>query len=213
MWRDGFSVFVLGSILVFVVITASGCISLSTFNSPQTTPKDQGSLGAGTLLLFEENEDDTERAAEDDVDDGSGVAFYPEAYGRIGLAERWDVGMKVSPFVFFADVKYQVVDADVDVAADLGVSVGGAFGGGTFAAYPAVLVGTERFFVGGRMTMMTGSIELFSTDATYSGTVPNVMVGGSIGNKIRIMPEVNVYFDEPSFLPGLGVQYRFGEDG
>lgn len=204
MWRNGFRISVLGSIVICVLFTAPGCISLSTFNSPETTPNGSGSLGAGAVVFIEEDEED-----------GDNVGVLPEAYGRVGLSDRWDVGVKVSPFVFFSDVKYQVVDARVNVAADLGVSTGGLADEDalTFAAYPAVFVGTERFYAGGRLTFAGGTIELFDEDVTYSGTIPSVMVGASFGSKFRVMPEINLYLEEPRLLPALGIQYRIGDDG
>lgn len=193
---------------ICVLFAGPGCIALSTYNSPQTMPKGSGSVGAGTAIVVS-----------NEADDGPGVTPLPAAYGRIGLGRRVDAGLKVAPYVLFADLKYQLLDRRIDVAADLGVSYGAVVN--TVAAYPALYVGTDRFYVGGRLAAVSGSIDsdessLFSDEATFSGVVPGVVVGASIGDQFRVMPEVNVHFStsggSPMVLPGIGFQYRLGKN-
>jgi len=70
-----------GAICVFTV--GPGCMTLGTYNSPQTTPEGSTSVGAGTTIVVD-----------NEADGGSTVAPLPAAYGRIGLGSRVDVGIK-----------------------------------------------------------------------------------------------------------------------
>lgn len=195
-----------GVIFLAVILLSPGCVSFSTFNSPQTTPKGSGSLGAGAAVFG--------------VGEGE-TGIFPEAFGRIGIAEQWDVGIKVAPHVFFSDLKYQFVDRRLDVAADLGVSYGGFLGASTIAAYPGVFVGTDHFYVGGRQTILAGQFApedggLFDEASPFSGNFTTVVAGGSIGgDRVRLLPEVNLHLPieegDPIVMPGFGLKYRFGE--
>jgi len=191
---------------ICVLFAGPGCISLGTYNSPQTMPEGSGSVGAGTAIAVSNEAD------------GVDVTPLPAAYGRIGLGRRIDAGLKVAPFVLFADLKYQFLDRRIDVAADFGVSYGVLLN--TVGAYPALYIGTDRFYVGGRLAAVSGSIDsdessLFN-DATFSGVIPGVVVGASIGDRVRVRPEVNVHFStsdgSPLVLPGIGFQYRLGKN-
>ncbi len=196
------SLFVMG--IIFIM---SGCVSFTSFNSPQTTPKGEGSIGAGTALFVDTEEEE--------------VGVLPSAYGRVGIAERWDAGLKVAPHVFFSDLKYQIVRSGIDVSADLGLSYSGFFSASTVAAYPGVYVGTDQFYVGGRQTLLVGSFDpeedssLFGQETSFSGNFTTFMVGASVGgSRVRVMPEVNLHIPsgegEAMILPALGLEYRFG---
>lgn len=197
-------------VIICILFAGSGCMTLGTYNSPQTTPKGSTSAGAGTAIVVS-----------NEADDGPTATPLPAAYGRIGLGPRMDAGLKVAPYVLFADFKYQLMDRRVDVAADLGVSYGVP---NTVGAYPALYVGTDRFYVGGRLAAISGSTGSGSTDSnensllsdevTFGGVVPGVVMGASIGDRFQVRPEVNVHFStsggSPLVLPGIGFQYRFG---
>ncbi|MFB6229677.1 MAG: hypothetical protein ABEL04_00850 [Salinibacter sp.] len=186
-------------------------MTLGTYNSPQTTPEGSTSVGAGTAIVVN-----------NEADDGSTVTPLPAAYGRIGLGSRVDAGIKAAPYVLFADLKYQLLDRQVDVAADFGISYGVP---NTVGAYPALYVGTDRFYAGGRLAIISGSTgsentnsgesSLFSDEITFSGVVPGVVVGASIGDQFRVRPEVNVHLPtgggSPMVLPGIGFRYQFGQ--
>lgn len=185
------------------LLVGPGCYTLTTFNSPQTTPDGEAALGAGMGAYVQTGE-------------GNNVTMsaVPVAHGRIGLGDRWDAGAQLSPFVLFTDVKYQLVDQSVGVAADVGVSAGFP---NLVGVYPALFVGTDRFYVGGRVAALSSTQDLDDDDVVvdeeFSSTLPGIMVGASLGNQVRIMPELNLYFPtndrDPFFLPAIAFKYRF----
>lgn len=191
--------------LVGLLLAGPGCVSMSTFNSPQTTPKDEVHLGVGVGGMFV----------------GEAMSGpLPEIYGRVGVGDRVDVGGKVTgPFGgVTAGLKYQPVDRGIDVAADLSGSLSFT---GSNAVHPALFLGTERLYVGGRMVVFGGNasgevIGLGLGDVRPSTTMPGLLIGGSLGERaFRVMPEVGVYFqdgtDKALIVPGIGLQFRLGE--
>ena len=179
-------------------------MSFTSFNTPNTTPEGEFAAGVGSSMIIDTDEEDRS------------VTPLPAFYGRVGLSSQLDAGFKVEPWVMFADLKYQLVDRRLKVAADMGVSYGLP---NTVTAYPALFVGTDHFYVGGRVAALSSRIDdddsSIDEDLTFSGVVPGVMAGASIGDKFRVMPEVNIHFstegDRPVVLPAIGVQYRFGD--
>ena len=186
------------------VLILQGCVSLSTFNTPTTTKKDNIRLGIGLGGM------------------GVGEATvgpFPEVYGRVGLGERVDIGGKFTGPLggITADVKYQLVDQRLKMAADLSGSI---FFAGPNSVQPGLLVGTEHLYLGGRLMVFPGPLSgdqrTFEFDDVSASTVmPGVLLGASIGNQeFRVMPEVSAYFaegtDRAIFVPGLGLRFRLG---
>lgn len=174
------------AVVLSLLVVVPGCVSLTSYNSPQTMKEGTGSFGGGVSFIVS---DDTAESVQ--------ATPYPVMYGRIGMAKKWDVGLKIAPYFMYTDVKYQLADRPLDVATDLGVSYGLP---NTVAAYPAIYIGTEHLYVGGRYTFVTGSLNLDENDtglsgnAQFSGSYPSCIAGASIGGRFRVMPEVTVHF-------------------
>lgn len=184
-----------------------GCVSLSTYNSPQTMPKDEFHLGiggGGTLI----NE--------------TVAGPVPEVYGRVGVGERMDIGGKFTGPIggITADLKYQLLEGGIDVAAGLGGSI---FFTGPNVIYPALFFGTERLYGGARVVVFASHPNydddvLAFRDAFPEDVMPGIIVGGSFGGEeFRLMPELGVYFPDgseaPLLTPGVGLQFRLGGGG
>ena len=107
-----------GFLIIFFWVIVSSCVSMSSMQTARTTPKDDYGFGFGAGTV--------------NSDLGLGVdtvhiSFpFMEAYGRYGITDKLDIGMK---FTFIgtiaADVKYQVIGDRNTVFAG---SVGGGFG-------------------------------------------------------------------------------------
>jgi hypothetical protein len=82
-----------------------------------------------------------------------------------------------------------------------------------FAFYPCLLVGQDHWYAGVRRTYETssGTFNIFGPGSFSSDQVStNIVLGGSIGDKVRVLPEINIYFREdekPFIVPALGFQF------
>lgn len=197
----------LGStILALLLLAGPGCVSLSTFNTPETRPKDDVYLGIGVGGM-----------AVGETTTGP----LPVFYGRVGLGDRVDIGGKfIVPFGgISADLKYQLIDRRIKVAADLGGSI---FFTGPNAVHPALLIGTDQFYVGPRVMIFPGDGpnadgEFGIDESAFSRTMPGVVVGAALGGEeFRVMPEVSLYVprgtDEAILVPGVGLRFRIAGD-
>ena len=186
-----------------LAVAVSGCISYSTFQTPRVLERGEVVIGAGATGL-----------------PGDDPAVLPEVYGRFGIAERVDAGVKmtgVPPWAWLmGDVKYQVVDGPFAVAADMGVSYAGtgvtidddSSDIGFLGLYPAIMAGTDRLYGGAKLIYIAAG----DGDTEWlSGNLYGLFAGTSFGERWRFLPEVHVYFgDETAVLGGLGVQYTLG---
>lgn len=186
-----------------LVLVLSGCVSLSTFQSPRVLDPGTTQLGAGVIVTGGEA--------------GTGeVAIV----ARRGLADGVDVGAKlwgIPPFLgLYADVRYQILREPFLVSGTLGGSVFSVREDGdddrsvsTTALYPTVLVGTERLFGGVRWTQVFGSAG--DLEENYGVGFPGIVVGASFGSRLILAPEVNVHFGEGGtlVLPGAALHFRF----
>jgi len=115
---------------------------------------------------------------------------------RLGLLPNLDVGVRLSPNLLgLVDVKYRLLSFPLNVAASLGVSwyprTGALFStsySGGMALYPVVAVGTERLFGGLRAVVLNEFREQHGSWQFH----PGAYIGGSFGNRMRVMPEFDV---------------------
>ncbi len=201
-------------ILVAAVLVCAGCVSLTSFQSPQALPPGGTAVGGGLGLQV--------------ADIGYPL---PEAdfLFRYGLANGVDVGGKVAlPFLSaVVDVKWQFLRGPLAAAFDVGGSYSRAVGlpdisneANVFGVYPEFLVGSERIFGAARM-LVAYTDELSTTHGepvrAYTDWFPQVFVGGSFGDRFRVMPELSVTFGlsgSQKLQPvlGIGVALTYGSE-
>jgi hypothetical protein len=192
---------------ISLIILSSGCISYTTLQSAK--PLEPGKVlgGVGSSLLIE----------------GKDVGFMPEAHMRIGILPSFDIGGKyIFPSLFFLDGKVQLIDKPFSVSADLGWSYfsfsgkDGLSNGISTGWYPMIIIGQDHWYAAVKRVYMTTQNEFeFFGKQKFSGegwAMTNVVVGGVIGTKFRLVPEVN--FIIPSggrmfILPAVGLQFAF----
>lgn len=198
------------ALLMLTAALSGGCISYSTFQTPTVLDEGDALIGVGAT------------GVSGDTDFG----VLPEVYARYGFSERVDAGAKITgipPFgLVFGDVKYQLVDGPVALAADLGVSYAGgsadiSFGGDEpseegysfVGLYPAVMVGTDRLYGGAKAIYIASGI---ADTEWISGNVFGLFAGTSFGDRVRLLPEVHAYFGDDVAVLG-GIAFEFGMGG
>ncbi len=193
------------------VLLYAGCASVTNYQSPEVLPSGKAAVGGGVAYAYP----------------------LPEAnlLFRYGLFSNVDFGAKLTlPALVTADVKWLFVKSPFSLAFD----VGGSYGHAPFifdvadeakvyAVYPELLVGIGRFYAAARALMVhtdeirtTHGVKLDST-TTW---LPQVFVGGSFGDRLRVIPELSLTFGEfyrrtllvlP--VPGIGIALQYGPSG
>lgn len=205
---NGFKCTCLGALMVAL----SGCVSLSTFQSPNTVDEGATELGLGISFM--------NAAGEEDFFLGETALI-----GRHGLGERMDVGAKLwaTPAVLivpatlgvYGDVRYQIIRDPVYVSASMGVSYFSAgtadddtFRMETAAIYPTLMAGTRQLYAGVKWTRMFATTDAF--DDVLGEGFPGLVAGTRLGSRFIFMPELNIHFGEQTvFLPGAAFQLGF----
>ena len=192
-------------IVIFMAITCaalilSGCVSYTTLQSARPIDPGEVDLDAGTAVF-----------------PGKRTSVIPEVGVRAGVARNFDMGAKFNfTGVLSADGKVQFIEKPLRVSADFGWSYFGLRGdinSTTVAFYPSILVGEDHWYAGVRQTYETssGTFNIFGPGSFSSDQVStNIVLGGSIGDKVRVLPEINIYFREdekPFIVPALGFQF------
>jgi hypothetical protein len=124
-------------------------------------------------------------------------------------------------------MKWQFLRGPLAAAFDVGGSYSRVLGlpdisneANIFGVYPELLVGGERIFGAARM-MLAYTHELSTSHGeplrSYTRWYPQVFVGGSFGDRFRVMPELSVSFGlsgsqnlQP--LLGIGVAFTYGSE-
>jgi hypothetical protein len=189
--------------LIFTSLISSlffiSCSSV-TLQSPKVAEPGKSIVGASSAIVISEKP----------------MPIEIGAYGRFGIVENIDAGLKLSypgPVVL-ADVKYQITEEPLLVSADLGFSY--MFNNPqdfnrALVFYPTLLFGTEHLYGGAKLIYIVGK--------SQKTALPGILIGGSIGDEFRITPELNVYLSQSSNLLdkkafpipvfGFGFQYHF----
>ena len=191
-----------------LTVFLSGCFFISTFQGPEVLDKGEqvvqlGMSGLGSL------------------GNGGGVSVpvFPELTYRKGLGGYVDMGARLGIGMVGADVKYQFLHGPLMAAAGVGGSVFGSLSGSDESAvlgvYPAFFVGGRRFYAGYRYIWLTGTADVWGSDATFSGGVSSVLLGATFGERWQFIPEVSVFLPtngegETFFSYGIGIRYRWG---
>lgn len=176
---------------IFTVFMFTGCYSLTTFQSAKALDPGQAAFGGGAAIA-------------------TGGIFETTAFGRIGLSQNSDVGVKAFGlpgfgFGLFGDMKYQLLKTIPYAAVDFGASFmhgSSDFGSNDWNSvglYPMVLFGDENTYAGAKAVIFLGDIELQldpfglgEKTVEYSGWFPMIFVGTCNGDRIKVMPEVGV---------------------
>lgn len=195
------------SALAVAAVFATGCVSFSIFQGPEVL--ERGELVGGVAASFYSLPGDTAGG------DQSGGP-WPELGVRYGLGSNLDLGVKfagIPPFgTTYADLRWQATAKPVPVTFGLGGSyVSLDFGDGaddfSFSAiYPSLAVGTDRLWIAGRGIIVSAGSpgDLFVSEQLWG-----LVAGTSFGDRMKVLPELQVYFGESDPLVGLGLGLQF----
>ncbi|KAA3611088.1 MAG: hypothetical protein D8M58_14025 [Calditrichaeota bacterium] len=192
---------------ILLTLSSTACVSFSTLQTPKVLENDEKTFGLGITSPIDQDE----------------LVPIPELYLRWAAFQDIDMGAKVTgiPFalgVIGMDIKYQAltIDSSFYVSLDFGLSHSSGDFGSTIGYSPAILLGNERIFGGAKLII--ADIEnddgfLGSKKGETIGTISEIFIGTSIGDKWRIMPVANLMFSddfkESIFLATIGFEYRF----
>jgi len=192
----------------------TGCYTMGLHETARTAPP--GAFEGGGILtpVFVS------------LDSGAGgiVVFpYPELYGKVGLSDNFDLGIRwaFGPGLG-VDGKYRFVSKGVEVAARLGTSFYGFYGSGIGIGYytlsPRVVVSQEpesglpwAFNAGVDYFGMFASVEQEGAGAGMLSLRAGAGLPFRVVRSLRIMPEVDVSVPlVGSFSPGGGIEFLPG---
>lgn len=193
--------------LVILLVGSSGCSSGFTLATAYTTPEvlEPGEYEVGSQLSYSRI---TSIAGGDKEAEFLKPASPLCLYGRVGYTRNADVGVRIFIYQegmgFYPDLKIKLLGSSTFLTMDLGMFVGvGKEGPGAAGFSPMLLLGTNRFYSGLRYA--GNEVSLQETDMLYSIPPVSLILGGSIGEKIRILPEVQLYFG--AVLVSIGVRW------
>ena len=193
--------------IFLVCVTALASIGCATFQTPKVLEPGEVALGAGGIILLS--------------DEGG----MPNAaiFARLGILKNVDIGFKAElplSTSFVLDVKYQIMQRPILIAADLGFF---SFGE-TIGVVPSLLFGTERLYGGFKAYTRFNEYSPSSlVSKTAVSVYPTAVVGVAVGKRIKLLPEIafspvewssaDVVPPRWSFFPqsavGLGVQIKW----
>jgi hypothetical protein len=211
-------------LLLLSLFFLSGCAYFSSFQTAKTLPKNSGEVYgalnlAGTQLDFGEEISDTNNVG----------VFLPiiELGGRYGLADRLDLGLKVSTSLnAIVDAKYQFLgDQESPFAMALGGGIGfwGVVGENSLLQLQVPLHASYHPSQNFALYVTPRYVNQFLLGGDGSINYLGFSAGLEAGNKIRFGGEVSYskimnegnqeFFDIFNFWQvGLGVKFRFGSD-
>jgi len=190
-------------LLISILTWATSCLNYATLQTPKVLEDSEKMFGAG--LTF-------------GTSDANEISFIPSIYSRFAAFKNTDIGINLVGLpgvgAVGADIKYPLVEIDSSfyVSLDFGISYSAGDWGSTIGYYPAIFVGTERFFGGGKMIIADFDVDFFGKNEG-TGSLPEFFIGTSIGNDFRLIPILNILvspeFDDAIFLIDLGLEYKF----
>lgn len=130
-----------------------------------------------------------------------------------------DAGFKATiyeggSFNLFADVKYRFLEKPLMISGDVGTLI--SFG--TNGLYLMALAGNDNIYTGLKAVFVyiqpnsTQPILNDEDDFYIPKNAVGFVFGGGIGSSLKILPELNVYFDkgyEPMYLFSCGIKLDF----
>lgn len=182
-------------LMIIMSIMLSSCLTFSNLTTPEVLEPGEVQVGAGASLMIN---------APDEI-----FPIY-EIGGRLGVAEKFDVGLKYTVFqVLTTDVKYQFLDGKLDAAVDLETSFFCSEGNYIIGIYPAILIGQKHWYTGIKATFGTLA---YGFDYAYTTAIAGVRIGIK---KFNILLEGNAIIStedndfEIGFYPSIGFNYKF----
>jgi len=206
--------FIFSTILILLLLTQTNCVSYSTLQSADTLPPGKMSISGGTSIGINN----------EFIEDTDNIRLLPEIGTRFGIIKNFDMGIKLIPLMtIFLDGKIQLISSPISASFDLGFSLSAIKGSyfeyynKTFALYPMLIIGKEHWYFGIKHIYMIRDHKFnFLGDdnfSKYSWLFPSVVVGGVIGNRFRLLPEINLYFTDGIRkiypIPCVGIDIRF----
>ena len=195
--------FLLTSIAALLVGSLGGCAPSALLQSPNALPRGDWELavgGGGAVTALEVDEREVEAPSFD-------------AAWRIGVSDTSDVSVRAfyagDSIGLYVDTKGEVLSGPVYVSPVVGVSAAvGLDGGSSVAISPGFMFGLEEIWAAPRAVVGT-------TSGEGLGTGFGVAVGSSLGDRVRVMPEIDLFylpanFERPDLYLGftIGVGYR-----
>ena len=202
-----------------VLIVSLGC---TTMQSPKVLEPGEKIAGGSIFLSYQE-------------------VLGLEVFGRFGIAQNADFGCRISYLIphdsvgIAADLKYQILRRPFYLAGDLEISmaVEPQYDDNPnyyYGVTPLLLAGTEHLYCGLKTTfafyqsayyhLYRPSIGwgIIHSDDWKFGLAPIIVVGSSIGEKFRVMPEISICFHDIGYpflsnalvVAALGFQYIYG---
>ncbi|MEO0143812.1 MAG: hypothetical protein ABIL49_02295 [candidate division WOR-3 bacterium] len=213
---------------IFLISFLSGCIAVSTYQTPVTTPKDDISFGFSLSGFF----------SPDTLYELPPITV-PTFSFRYGLSDNSDIGFSFVGFPFFfgtnyVDYKYQITNTGLLSAIDIGSGFWVWFGDFFDVRNPYFVLpfvglsfGNERVFFGGRINYATYSQytryrennqDVWKREST-SFAFTSLFLGFTLGKgSFKFAPEFDFIIPisqiqtlkDQAFLPALGFSYTFG---
>ena len=145
-----------------------GCAPVSTFQSPAII-NGRTAVGLGTAVFTFEKGDVT-------------APIDGNIWLRLKTGSRSEIGIRGALLEgVTTDFKYNIINADILFSVDLGYS----YSSEKSYISPQLLFGTENIYVGYKYAL--------PTDRNLTEALRVIMLGASLGNKVKIMPEVNFW--------------------
>jgi hypothetical protein len=204
-------------ILSFSLMLLNGCISLTTFQTPNVIRPNQSYIGFGMSGQL-----------------GYGYGYIKSAHfetsARRGIIKNLDAGFKLYTYGFWGDIKYQLISSPFYLSADIGASFVQGSNLDTYrrvwGLYPMIIMGTKKFYGGLKYIYIndTHFTSEYQYNYTTTPTFPVVFVASCIGDRFKIIPELSFFFVNKRYditilsgwkirtILGLGFQTRLGGD-
>ena len=189
----------LGILLFPLIILLSGCVTLSNFNGPETLKPGKWVYGTGISTALAENDDYM-------------IPSY-ELYTRFGVAENFDVGLKVAGLfsVVGGDLKYRFFNSEKFMASlDMGFSYASLEDEDSalidetcsvYGFYPALILGNEKLYFGPKLVYLIGKggFDDFIKDDDRLPSkkwIPGFFAGYKIKlfKWFSVIPEITMYY-------------------
>jgi hypothetical protein len=194
--------------LVASCVAVSGCF-FPAYQTPEALPPGEVSLGPVATYGY------TFRHYGDPSEERPGELELG-LMARVGIVPNIEAGFRAScPLGVMVDAKYQFLRGRLLMAADLGLSVSPS----PFQLiwYPMLLVGTERYYAGLKAMYVREFDQGYVPSPNTSSLIPGLLFGASFGRRLRVLPELNVFYYqdgdpiERMLVAGGGfcLQYRF----
>lgn len=214
-------------LVLIAILLLVGCYSYSNLHSPKVLEHNEFGISldfTGLTVLSGSTYVDTDLSY-----------LSTDIALRYGFGKNIDATFKVLiPTGVYGEIKWQMLKEPILISPQFGISysfwqellTGPCDISHKFGIYPTLLLGTEHFYGGLRLIYKRMKYYNYDLDSFYMFTAytPGILVGASIGKKVRIVPEVGFYWEKFGTMPdtigvgkgighgsyvtyGIGIQY------